>query len=230
MKKMIVLTISVICMGWMQLADAQIRIGVTGGLNDTNFKVEEDNPFDANPNDFHNQTVLGLGAVIEAPYSEYFSFRSQLMFLQRASFYESDVDVDFRYMINYLEIPVFIKATIGRSVKPYVMAGASLGFILQANGDVNMMGIEGTADVMDIAQKTNYCLLLGGGIGFDLGFGTFFIEGIYAHGLRNINKGGTIDIVLEGNVIVTEDVDALEIKTRGFQMMAGFTFQLRSKE
>ena len=99
-----------------------------------------------------------------------------------------------------------------------------------ADGDVNMMGIEGTADVMDIAQKTNYCLLLGGGIGFDLGFGTFFIEGIYAHGLRNINKGGTIDIVLEGNVIVTEDVDALEIKTRGFQMMAGFTFQLRSKE
>jgi hypothetical protein len=77
-----------------------------------------------------------------------------------------------------------------------------------------------------IAVMTNYCILGGGGIGFDLGFGTFFIEGIYEHGIRNINDGGEVDIVLEGGVLVTEDVDALELKTRGFQMMTGFILPL----
>ena len=230
MKKRIVFAIFVLCFVWSQWADAQIRIGMTGGLNDTNFFVKEDNPFDADPNDFHNQTMGGFGAVLELPHSKYFSFRTQLMFLQRASFYKESSDLSFQYVVDYLEIPMFIKATIGRRIKPYVMAGASVGFVLRASADVTMMTVEGTTDLKPIAVMTNYSILGGGGISFDMGFGTFFIEGIYEHGIRNINQGGEVEIVLEGGVLVTENVDPLEIKTRGFQMMAGFTLPLRKPD
>lgn len=226
MKKTIGFTVMVMLLGWANATDAQIRIGVIGGLNDSNFFIEQDNPFGAEPNDFHNRTVYGFGGVLEVPLIPHLSFRSQLMFLKKASFYNQGEHLNFLYTVDYLELPVCIKASIGEKIQPYLLAGASFGYVMRAEAEMNQFGIEGIADLTKIAEKVDTSILLGGGIGYRLRMATFFVEGVYEHGLRNINKGGTAEVTLDQTVVTALDVDPLEIKTRGFQVMTGVLFSL----
>lgn len=152
------------------------------------------------------------------------------MFLQRWSSYEpAEQNFAYRYMLSYLEFPVLLKATFGETVKPYLLAGASAGVKLNASVDVTDGNLTGEGDLNAIIEGLNLSLVLGAGFSYDAGKFVVFAEGLYYHGLQNINKGGVIEIEMEGFTI-SEDVDRLEVKTKDLQVMVGVLIPIGKKK
>jgi hypothetical protein len=226
MKKTILFTVIMMLFSLMSIVGAQIHIGATAGTSNSNFKAEKDNRFDVNPDDFGAQTGFDFGAVIEVPTNPHFSLRAQLMFLQRGSSYEEDeIDMNVQYKLSYLEIPIFIKAAIGRSFRPYVLAGGSIGYNTRADAKMDQAGFSANVDYKKITEDFNINLAYGAGISYELEICTVFIEGLINHGSTNINQGGNVDFDIEGQS-VERAVHALELKTYGLQIMAGVTFPI----
>jgi hypothetical protein len=80
---------------------------------------------------------------------------------------------------------------------------------------------------MDISKKVEFSFNIGAGFDIPVSFGTFFIEGIYAFGLNNLNKGGEIEFEVDDVLVDSEEIgEDDEYKNNGFQIMAGFTIPL----
>ncbi len=204
----------VIVLVFANVASAQMQVGILGGAISTQFTAQEDNPFDADPNDFYRKTDYGFGVAFEYKLSKYFSLRTEPMYLKKSNLYTQDDDVtENTYKVNYLELPFYFKVSYGNTLKPYVFAGPAIAYRLSAEADVDNSGILGTADIKHITKDFDIAAKFGAGVSYDFGFGTLFVQGLYSLGFTNINEGGDIEIDIQGFTI-TEEVDALEIKLR----------------
>ena len=210
-------------------AGAQVRVGALGGLNLSDFRVPEDNPFDADPDDFLRNTVYGAGAFVETPLVGAVSLRAQLLFLKTSCDYREQLDQVYTYNLSYLELPLLFKVSLGRMLRPYFLAGPSVGYAVAAEADLRQGVVTGTADVSHITKKLDFSLCFGAGLGFDIGRVTLFVEGLYVRGLRNVNKGGSIEMDLEG-FLVDQEVDPLDVKPFGTHLMAGVSLPLGGRK
>jgi hypothetical protein len=84
-----------------------------------------------------------------------------------------------KYTLNYLELPVLVKYSFG---PVYINAGPSIGMAL-GNKD-KIEALYGAK-----VEKFNFGLQMGGGIAIPFGKGSFLIDGRYALGLTDVNKG-----------------------------------------
>ena len=124
---------------------------------------------------------------------------------------------------DYLDIPVLLKASFGDGpVKPYLLAGASIAFIL---GDAILEIDKATINGVDVTNQipsderkdtilvksTDFILNFGGGVIIPLGKVNIFIEAQYNLGLTDVND---------------EPNDNMKIKTTGIQIKAGVLFPL----
>lgn len=229
MKKRVLFTVVMMLFAWVSSANPDIYVGAVGGMNHSNFIAADDNPFGVDPDEFHKQSVYGFGGVLEMPVASFLSLRIQPMILQRHSSYEpAGENLAYLYKISYLEVPVLFKAVIGETVKPYLLAGVSAGFELNSSVEVSDGNINGEGDLNAITKDLNLSLVLGAGFSYDTGKFVVFAEGLFYHGLQNINKGGIIDIDMNGFTI-SEEVDPLEAKTRDLQIMVGVLIPLGKK-
>lgn len=211
------------------LVSAQIQVGVVGGITSTEFYVLEDNPFEANPDDFKRQNDYGFGLAVEYSINQYFSIRTEPMFLRKSNIYEEEGSGTVpTYYLNYIELPLYFKAAYGKTLKPYVFAGPAIAYCVSAEADVDNSGILGTADIKHVLKEFDFAAKFGAGISYDFGFGTLFVQGIYSLGFTNINEGGEIEIDIQG-FTVTEEIEALEVKLRGWQFLGGFQIPLGKK-
>jgi hypothetical protein len=128
----------------------------------------------------------------------------------------------------FLEIPVFLKLALGTSVRPYVFAGPSFGFLLSSKGEFTVNGDVFKGDLKDITKSFDVGLGFGVGISFPFGKTSVFVEGRYTLGLTDLFNAGQVewksgDITVEG-----EGFEGSELFTKGFQIMIGFTIPLGS--
>lgn len=203
-----------------KMTEAQIQIGAVGGLNMSNFIAHKDNPFGADPDDFHQQTAFGAGAAFEVALMNHVSIHTELLFIQKRSEYLEELEEHVIYTLSYLELPLFVKVGFGRRFRPYVFGGPSIGFVLAANAAFDQGAASWEADVIDIAERIDIGIGFGAGVSYNLGMATVYVEGRYAAGLRNINQGGTFQVDL-GGFTIPITVDALELVTVGKQIMGG---------
>jgi len=229
MKRVTLIIVAVLLLLGSMPADAQFHVGLMGGLNYSNLKAQEDNPFDANPDDFKKLTVSAMGAVLDIELHKYLSLRIEPMYLQKGSSYEEPNDEKVLYKLSYFEMPFFLKVAYPTAVTPYIIAGPTFGFLLSAEAEVEMGEITGVADVKEIAESTDFGFGIGAGVSYDFSKFSVFLEGRYLIGRKNVNKGGQVDMDI-GTVIMPMDVDALEIKNKGMQIMFGVTIPLGSKK
>ncbi len=116
--------------------------------------------------------TLGLGfnlPVGDGP----ISVQPELNFVQKGTKAEEDGE-SAKMTLNYLEVPVLIKATFGEATKFYVNAGPSLGLGLGGklkasegpiSAEVDVKFGDGDDDeVVYIEKKTDFGLQLGGGV------------------------------------------------------------------
>jgi hypothetical protein len=116
-----------------------------------------------------------------------------------------------------------LKASFGEGpVKPYLLAGASVAFLM---GDAELELDKATVDGVDVTdmipsdertqkletKSTDFILNFGGGVLIPVGQVNIFAEAQYNLGLTDVND---------------EPDDDMEIKTTGIQIKAGVLFPL----
>jgi hypothetical protein len=224
MKRLTFLITALLVLFLSMPASAQHRIGVIGGLNIANVDAE----FDDATMDVSNKTVFGLGGVVDFRLSENFSLYAQPMYQQKGGVAtQLDTNLDFPFKFAFLELPVFLKAEFGNTVRPYLMAGPTIGYLLSADTEVEYSGLTFKGDLKEVTEKIDFGLGFGAGLRYPLSTVSIVVEGRYTLGLVNMQKGGTID--LSAGPIVEEidwDKDADAYKNRGIQIMAGVAFAL----
>ncbi len=208
-------------------AGAQQRIGFVSGVNLATLSYEDD--FGGHI-DFSNRTVFGLGAVLDLSLGNNTALVLEPMYLQKGANTNNPFDpqadpeediFDVQSKLSYLEVPIFLKLTFQTSrVRPYVMAGPTVGLLLSSKLEVRAFGAIFKADILDLTRTINFGLGLGAGLSFPIGNNAIFVEGHYTLGLYNIAEEGKAG----SEVVPFEFEEGQDLKTRGIQIMAGMTF------
>jgi hypothetical protein len=171
--------IALALVGAASAASAQaLEIGVKGGLSLAEFSGG-DNAFDEAEG---SRKGLVAGAFLAFPLAGPLSLQPEALFAQKGSAYDFP-DLDTTVKLDYLEVPLLLKARFGVVVRPYVFAGPYVGFRLEAtaDGDAGEDGVSET-DLEDQTKGTDYGYVAGGGIEI----GMFLVEARYARGLAGI--------------------------------------------
>lgn len=201
-------------------------LGVTGGMNIAKMKITGDGE-DQNVDALNR---LGIGGIIGVRFKDNLSLHLRPLYLQKGGTVTQDApspNIDF--IMSYLEVDISLKITTGDQLRPYLIAGPSLGFLLSGEVELDIEGNKVTGDIMDISKSTEFSLGIGAGLEYSLGSGFIFLEGRYLFGLNNLNKGGTIELKYNGMIAEIEEIsEDDEFKNRGFQIMAGIVFPLKN--
>ncbi len=198
-----------------------VQIGGIFGLNIANLDIEG---YDLDDGKLNSRIGLGIGAVLDIPINENLLIRVEPMFIQKGAkddITETDYDFDsgkeikvhgeIELNLSYIEIPVLFKVPIDISTyQPFIIAGPTIGVLMSAEAVLTANGEEETEDIKDNIKNIDFGICLGGGVSYPIGLGILFFEARYTLGLSDIND--------------TEDDG--EVKTKGFQIMAGITFPL----
>ena len=123
--------------------------GITGGMNIADMKILGDG---------EEQTVdplnlWGFGGIFGVKMNENISFQLRPMYLQKGgTLIQDDESPIIDFNMSFLEIDLSVRASAGDQVKPYLLAGPSIGFLLNAESEFDFLGDTYTADVMDISK------------------------------------------------------------------------------
>jgi hypothetical protein len=224
MKRLTFLIAALVALFFSMPASAQHRIGVIGGLNIANVDAE----FDDATMDVSNKTVFGFGGVVDLRLNEHFSLYVQPLYQQKGALVtQLNENLDFPFKFAFLELPVFLKAEFGSTVRPYLFAGPTVGYLLSADIEGKYSGITFKGDLKEVTEDLDFGLGFGAGVSYPISTVSIFVEGRYVLGLVNMQKGGTFEISA-GPIVkeITWDKDVDAYKNRGIQIMAGVTFAL----
>jgi len=204
-------------------ASAQQRIGFVGGVNLTNLSYEDD--FGGHV-DFSGRTGFGLGAVLDLSLGNNTALILEPMYSQKGANTnglnpQAFEDIfDTQVQLSYLEVPVFLKLTFQTSaVRPYVMAGPTVGLLLSSKIEVRAFGAAVKEDILDVTAFIDFGLGFGAGLSFPIGNKAIFVEGHYTLGLYNIADAGKA-----GEVFTFEFEEGQRVETTSIQIIAGMTF------
>ena len=106
-----------------------------------------------------------------------------------------------------------VKYIIGTNkIKPYLMAGPTIGFLQDAKLKVIMGGDSELEDLKDDLKSIDFGIGFGAGLDLPIGNNSIFVEARYSLGLMNIADKA--------------DGPYEDVKTRGIQIFAGITFPM----
>ncbi|TAF66159.1 MAG: PorT family protein [Cytophagales bacterium] len=139
---------------------------------------------------------------------------------------------------DYLEFPVLLRYDFFRenALKPFLQAGISYAFLLNAFKDVQISGTDFAAgntafsnasvntNTFTLYNPSNFGVAVGGGICYDYGNARFVLECIYKIGLNNITNGAMRYTNNEMNGIADTFDD---IKTNNLEISFGLQFPLK---
>jgi hypothetical protein len=208
---------------------AKFSMGIVGGLNLTNMYF----PNAQGPDDQRTTSLQrwAAGMVLDIRLGKNLSARIEPMYLQKGCNIEEGSDPvnqpPGKINVSALEIPLLIQYTFGNQLKPYLIAGASVGYNLTSELDFEMTGLEFKGDLDSVTERLDLGLTFGGGIQFPIGCATFFLEGRYTFGLINQRKSGTATLVSSViEIEIDSDKEDDQYFNRGFQLLAGFTIPI----
>ena len=192
-------------------ASAQVSLGVLGGLNIANLKLDQG---DMEGAEFSTRTVFGFGCVLDYDLSQNIALRLEPMYLQKGADIEWEgYEGEFIIKLSCLEVPLMFKYSLSSdNINPYFMAGPSIGFNLSAKTEASSIGVSEETDIKDETQSIDFSLDFGAGVSAPMGNNSIFLEARYALGLTNI---------IDDPASPDDDV-----KTNGIQFLAGITFPL----
>jgi hypothetical protein len=203
----------------------QIYAGILGGLHFADAKLV----FENNPTSNHSinaKTRFGVGGSFGLSLNEYVSVQLEPMFLQKGGIYVDAPAAEMDMKTSQLELQLLLKAGMGGQIHPYILAGPSISFVLDASAKADLAGRRFEGDLMQILKRTEYGVVFGAGISAPVGPGSALIECRYGLGLSNLNKGGRLDLKSGSIVLPMDTLPGDDLKMMGVQIMAGYQLPL----
>jgi hypothetical protein len=201
--KLILLTTALfLCSGLFTqtIAQSPISFGLKGGVNLANLNGDDTDDFDA-------RSGLNIGVVLEfgIPLSP-IGIESGIYYSQKGASSE-DQGATLTLKADYLEIPVLGKLSFGPPgpIKPHLLAGPYLGFLLNSKVVGEGGGTSVSVDVKEDTNDVDFGFIAGIGLDVNLGLTTLSLQARYSIGL-------------------TEVYTDSDVKHGVFGIVAGFTF------
>ena len=182
--------------------DGKMMLGIKAGLDMANLTGDD-----------VSDTSIKMGAVGGAfmcyKVTDLVAIQPEVLFAMKGAKWDS-AGYEVNYKINYIEIPVLLKVLLPTEgkIKPALYAGPAIGILMSSkasNGE--------EVDMKDETKSTNFSLVAGAALGYQLEKGAIFAEARYDVGLATIGK-------------TEDDVDGEEpsIKTSDIMVMVGYAF------
>lgn len=183
---LIALMVGTITPGMTQEMENPTRIGVKGGVNLSNFRVDE-------IADNNMKVGLNLGLFAKLPVGTVFSIQPELLYSSKGAKLKYDNFIqgegEYRFNMNYLELPVLAMFNIGKQFN--IHAGPYVALLTSSNiKDMDDDGtIQGARD-LDVDNFNRFDYGLAAGIGVDI---NGFIAGArYSYGLNEVGESGNL--------------------------------------
>ena len=138
------------------------------------------------------QTNLGLagGAYATVGILPWFTIQPEVLYVQKgwresAEVLGATVESDFR--INYLEVPVLARFSLGAVVKPYLAIGPYLATRLGTSAKFSAGGVSVEGSLDELFKKSDAGMIIGAGVQTPV---KLSFEARYSYGLGTIDDSG----------------------------------------
>jgi opacity protein-like surface antigen len=215
----------------LSIAPGQARLGLAAGVNvstayQSTFTVITST----------STTSFALGGILDIPVTKRWSILIEPAYLEKGTStepvnvqgYSSRMSLD----LSYLELPILMKYSVGKDLKPYIVFGPSLGFNLSSSVGAEISGpwfgqLEVIAGAHDMVRTVECSFEFGGGISYQLDeMLSVFVEGRYSHALTNALRQGGVTVSVLDLSVTAGGLNNANYKNRGFVFMFGFTLPL----
>lgn len=216
-------------------AASQVRVGLSGGLVFSD--ADESRLYNTRPSSttkyswgglLDYSATPGLSIVFEPSYVEKGTFARPIEiqgYVPKVSFEQT-----------YLELPVLLKYSFGRDIRPFIVIGSAVGVNLTSTVRAEVSGprisrLELETDAASLVRDFEYSLEFGGGANYEIDeYISLSIEARYSYGLSNVVRKGSFTASFGDESFAPElDNDAV-YRNKGFRIKFGLSFPLQFHE
>lgn len=193
--------LSIIVLLFTVNTSAQIHFGLKAGVNISNL-----NGSDAGDTD--SRTGFLGGAFLTYDFSNMFSIQPEAFYSmkgakQTETYYGETITGTLK--LDYIEIPVLLKLNIplegGSTVRPSIFVGPALDIKVASTVEVESGGQSASADLENVSS-TDFGLVFGGALGFDVSGHELGFDVRYTLGLTTIDDSGSNADVKNGVISI----------------------------
>lgn len=165
-------------------AQSKITYGPKAGLTLANLYGDDNSETDS-------KIGFAGGGFLSIQASDQIVIQPELLYTTKGAKFDT-LGLELKLKLNYIEVPILIKwmfPTEG-TVKPSLFIGGAPAFLASAKAEVSVGGAAVEADIKDITKSFDFGVIVGGGLDFAAGSGTFAIDVRYTLGLTSIDDTG----------------------------------------
>lgn len=166
---------------------------------------------------------FAAGIHVNYAFDEVFSVQPELLYVQKGvvgNVYEGIIDIEATPKLDYIEIPLLLKATFGAGkLRPCLYAGPSVSFAVSSELELSAGFLSTDIDISDLTNDTDFGLIVGAGIGYDYKLATFTLDARFQYGFSNLLESGEFDAFGETQSFTVDD-----FQNYGFAILAGIEF------
>lgn len=205
---------------------AQVRIGVLGGMNISTVKQKNL----VGP-ELKSRVKYAIGGLIEYSPFKNLSFVAEPMYIEKGT--ESEVELislpglDMSFDVEYIEIPFLLKYSVGDKVRPYFLAGATLGIAINSSAKFDIGPLDLELGLGDFTNSSDLAFTFGTGISVAVDeLMILQLEAKYSFGINNLLRTGKTRISILDKFELIDIPDDMRYLNRGFQLLIGVSFPL----
>jgi hypothetical protein len=185
-----------------------VYYGVLGGANFSKVVFTPDLEFD-----WDGGTSPIGGAFLGLDFGESLSVETRVTFVRTSAEIVATANglrATGEAQVDYLSVPLLLRVRLrGHAVAPFLVAGPELGFKTGAQLRTTINGVtQDDPEFDETIASRHYSLNIGSGLEIPAGKITVILEGLYSHGLNDIDEGSDVE----------------QAKIRGFRVTAGLRF------
>jgi len=214
----------------VEIATGQARIGLAGGVNISG--AEQSNFYYSRA---YSTIGYVIGGIVDWPVSQNLSLLVEPTYVEKGTYAQpfsyAGIVPKVSFDLSYLELPVLLKYSVGKDLKPYLLAGPSFGINLSSSVGAQVKGpwfgqLEVMANASSVVKNVECSLEFGGGLSYQIDeLMVLFFEARYSRSVTNTMNEGTFVMSLADETIGVE-VGKADYKNKGIILLFGFTLPL----
>lgn len=199
MKKVIIVSLAVVFVAALVPQKLSAAVGVKGGEAWSSLRFNYANPPSFSV-DSRKQIVVGGFASFSLAIIK---IQPEALYVRMGAAYIAGPD-NLAYQLDYIQVPVLIKINIVPvgPIKPCVFAGPYGSLLLSARRVSDAGGSHSDASIKNETRSTDYGIVFGAGVDFNLPLIKVTVDARYCLGMANIDKAATGTDTLKNKAIM----------------------------